>query len=235
MSEERDDKEARWRKVAEHFQQVTDRLGRPIDPPIFETVVALNVLGLPTSMSCGGHLDDGRGLLLPWVDIRAFHPRAQKWQKKLQKLQKKAEKLRRKERRQQKNGSSWLAVKATEKELAAIYKKIHPRRLRLRLVQCDTRAKLVQLLTQFYENRQVPFDQRLILQVMGDGHTRLSHQGGEDFYLTSPYELQRQKLEAYREEMRAFTLFLKEAYYQTSSLVSSAEAGGSVTRRRDES
>lgn len=224
MSEEHSEKEEQWRKVAEHFQRVTDGLGRPIDPPIFETVVALNVLDIPTTMSCGGHIDDGRGLLLPWVDIRASHPQGDKLQKKIRKLNKRADKLRRKGERQQKNGSSWLAVKATEKELNATYRKIHPLRRQLRLLQCDTRARLVQLLTQFYEGRQVPFDQRLILQVGGDGHTRLSHQGGEDFYLNSPYELQRQKLETYREEMQAFTHFLKGVYYQSASAVSAAEA-----------
>lgn len=224
MSEERNEKEEQWRKVAEHFQRVTDGLGRPIDPPIFETVVAFNVLDIPTSMSCGGHIDDGRGLLLPWVDIRASHPQADKLQKKIRKLNKRADKLRRKVERQQKNGSSWLTVKATEKELSATYGKMHPLRKRLRMLQCDTRAKLVQLLTQFYNGRQVPFDQRLILQVGGDGHTRLSPQGGEDFYLNAPYELQRQKLEAYREEMQTFTLFLKDVYYHTSSAESASES-----------
>lgn len=33
----------------------TDKLGTPIDPGIFETVVALNLLGLHTLQSCEGH------------------------------------------------------------------------------------------------------------------------------------------------------------------------------------
>src|SRR5207245_2631384 len=102
MSEERNDKQEQWREVAERFQHVTDGLGRPIDPPIFETVIALNVLGIPTSMSCGGHLEDGRGLLLPWVDIRSPHPQAGKLHKKIRRLNKKADTLRKKEKRQQK-------------------------------------------------------------------------------------------------------------------------------------
>src|SRR5690242_14050996 len=57
-----------WDVLVDTFAHVTDRLGMPIDPEIFETVVVLNALGMTTTMSCGGHLDE-RGLLLPWVEI----------------------------------------------------------------------------------------------------------------------------------------------------------------------
>jgi hypothetical protein len=39
----------------------------PIDEGIFETVVALNALDIPTSMSCEGLLD--YGLPYPWIDV----------------------------------------------------------------------------------------------------------------------------------------------------------------------
>jgi len=57
----------RWSEVEEKFKHVADRLGRPIDDGIFKTVVALNVLGISTYMSCEGHLD--HGLPYPWVAI----------------------------------------------------------------------------------------------------------------------------------------------------------------------
>src|SRR4051812_35177425 len=56
-----------WSDIEEKFKRVADRLGRPIDDGIFKTVVALNVLGISTRMSCEGHLD--HGLPYPWVDI----------------------------------------------------------------------------------------------------------------------------------------------------------------------
>jgi hypothetical protein len=56
-----------WSEVEEKFKHVADRLGRPIDDGIFNTVVALNVLGISTRMSCEGHLD--HGLPYPWVGI----------------------------------------------------------------------------------------------------------------------------------------------------------------------
>jgi hypothetical protein len=56
-----------WDETAEKFRKVTDRLGMPIDDGIFDTVVALNILGVTTRMSCEGHLD--HGLSYPWIDI----------------------------------------------------------------------------------------------------------------------------------------------------------------------
>ncbi len=56
-----------WTSVTNYLHQVTDALGNPIDEGIFETVVALNVVGIPTTQSCEGHL--GYGLPYPWVDI----------------------------------------------------------------------------------------------------------------------------------------------------------------------
>jgi hypothetical protein len=56
-----------WKELAEKFSHVTDKIDMPIDEGILETVVALNALDIPTSMSCEGHLD--HGLSYPWVDI----------------------------------------------------------------------------------------------------------------------------------------------------------------------
>ena len=56
-----------WIEVSEKFSHVTDKLGEPIDKGIFDTVVALNILGFVTRQSCEGHLD--HGLPYPWVDV----------------------------------------------------------------------------------------------------------------------------------------------------------------------
>lgn len=65
-----------WQDMAKQFSRVTDRLGKRIDKGIFETVVALNVLGIQTVGSCEGHID--WGMPHPWVDIAA--ELAQKYQ-----------------------------------------------------------------------------------------------------------------------------------------------------------
>ena len=51
------------------------RLGMPIDAGIRETVAVLNLLGLPTTQSCEGHVNDrGHGLPAPWVDFDLADP-----------------------------------------------------------------------------------------------------------------------------------------------------------------
>src|SRR5690242_14200340 len=59
--------ERMWQVVSEKMRQTTDGLGKGIDPGIFETVVGLNVLGIPTVASCEGHLD--RAMAAPWIEI----------------------------------------------------------------------------------------------------------------------------------------------------------------------
>lgn len=63
----REGKEEYWRAVDMEMDDVGDRLGKKIDSGIRETVVALNVIGLPPEASCEGHLD--RGCPHPWIDI----------------------------------------------------------------------------------------------------------------------------------------------------------------------
>src|SRR5689334_15403267 len=58
--------------LRERFAHVTDRLGKGIDPGIFETVVMLNAIGLVTTGSCEGHEQEGSPA--PWVDLSVKFP-----------------------------------------------------------------------------------------------------------------------------------------------------------------
>ena len=57
-----------WHDMYDHVSTWTDRLGRPIDHGIHDTVIALNLLGFPTTASCEGH--DDHGTPAPWVAVR---------------------------------------------------------------------------------------------------------------------------------------------------------------------
>jgi len=63
-------KEELWREGLEKVSKYKDTLDQEMDPGIIETVVALHMLGLPTSGSCEGHLD--RAMPNPWVDVEAL-------------------------------------------------------------------------------------------------------------------------------------------------------------------
>ncbi|HLG63845.1 MAG TPA: hypothetical protein VKY19_18025 [Ktedonosporobacter sp.] len=58
---------ASWEEACQAVEQFTDKLGLGIDPGIFETVVALNLLRIQTVQSCEGHLD--HGYAYPWITV----------------------------------------------------------------------------------------------------------------------------------------------------------------------
>lgn len=67
--------------------------------------------------------------------------------------------------------------------------------------------KLLPLLDEFYRDRQVPSDQRLMLEVSGS-HTRFESQGAR-VLRGQPEKLAHEQLEAYRSEMSAFSDFVR--------------------------
>lgn len=52
---EKVDKKKIWEKSVKELDFIADRLGMPIDENIKEAVVGMNLNGLPTTGSCGGH------------------------------------------------------------------------------------------------------------------------------------------------------------------------------------
>ncbi|WP_376793845.1 hypothetical protein, partial [Thermogemmatispora sp.] len=169
-------------------------------------------VGLPTVMSCGGHLDERRGLRLPWVDIgpqdAAFQALVQEEEALRQEVCLAHQRL--STLRQQQDCAEALLTE-TQNQVYELARRLRATQRALAVRQIPLRARLVQYLSRFYEGRMVPFDRRLILTT--GLYTRLQNQGTIDLYLEAPPELQRQKLEEYRQEMREFTAFLKQLYF----------------------
>lgn len=57
----------RWQEMVAYLRDARDGNDTPIDEGIFDTCVALNLLGFTTTQSCEGHLD--WGIPAPWVQI----------------------------------------------------------------------------------------------------------------------------------------------------------------------
>jgi hypothetical protein len=200
-----------WDLFVEHFSHVKDALGKPIDPEIFETVIALNALGMSTVRSCGGYLDKLRGLLLPWVDIDPLDADlAELIQEEVQ-LVESSRQVHQKMKRLREEQAGTTEIQRVQVEANEIYQRLRTVQDRMRLMRSELRTQLAGYLTEFYQGRHVAFDRRLILS--GMGRTRLQSQGSFDFYANAQEHIQQQKLEEYREEMRAFTDFLKKIYY----------------------
>ncbi len=198
-----------WNALVERFASVTDRLGMPIDPEIFDIVVALNALNIHTVMSCGGHLDH-RGLLMPWIDIEASDPLLAAIRKEYIEILQEAEAM-----QQEANKLRTIdkeRYKTIQSQVDERYAEVRCVKLRERNIQQRERSKLLPLLEGFYADRNVSFDRRLTLHLFGGSITRIENQAAADFYTFSDPATQQRKLAECQEEFSEFGAYLKHIY-----------------------
>ena len=161
-------RQVEWDAKVEAFSHVADKLSEPIDPGIFETVVALNAMGINTRQSCEGHLD-GHKRVAPWIDLQS--PNADELSRKYDEDQ-------------------------TDESLDA-----------LRKSNLAEGRKIMHHLDDFYDGRDTPFEERVVLKPFGDGVVRMEIQ--ESSLDPSNENLTAANLLAYRREMQDFGGYLK--------------------------
>lgn len=193
-------KAQQWNQVKEQCQRITDVLGYPIDAGILDLVVALNVLQIPTTGSCEGHLD--HGTMAPWVDIEA--PGAQEEQRQAGNARREAREA---DTRQE-----------SDEAIYQLMERVKEHEHRASCLNLTVRARLMDYLDTFYHSRQVPYDHRLSIQgiVVGGltSMTRLESQGAGLQDIRTPGE-RGHYLQIYQAEMRAFAHFLKATFEET--------------------
>jgi hypothetical protein len=137
------------------------------------------------------------GTCAPWVDIASTDPRTDvSIVKLLQEAQRKCNEN-----------------KKTEQEIRAIFAEVHKARCVVKAYHIEERRKLLAYLAEFYEDRCVPYDRRLIICPLGtDGKSRLESQGADCQEVASPEE-KVQKLAEYQREMQDSTTFLKQKFF----------------------
>lgn len=189
--------EQKWDSQASEVDKIVDGLGKGIDQGIKESVIALNVLDINTTQSCEGHLDWATGA--PYIDVGA---------KDLGALRETANEAR--ERAEQAYNAH-----ASREEEGKLWHEFHEARKAADKENLKEARKVLDLLNEFYTDRTVPSDQRLIIN--GSGRfTRLESQGAM-FQETAEPEVKAAKLPQYQEEMRAFTEFLKGKFFGQAS------------------
>ncbi len=188
-------KDQRYRDMQALVSQMTDKLGQCVDAGIAETVVLLNLLGIPTSQSCEGHMTHGIGA--PWVDIEDTSTSEQ--------TEEATRLFNLATQRKQQQGHM------TE-EVLHLFEQAHQARLAIKKKHITIRLRLLGLLAAFYEQRRVPLERQLIIQSRSDGKSRLESQGADMQEVLLPTERQ-QKLLTYQQEMQDFTAFLKQQYF----------------------
>ncbi len=91
-------------------------------------------------------------------------------------------------------------------ELAPLYQEIQQLYREIKRPQLEELQKVMQLLAEFYQMRQVAYDRLLTIQ-----GNRMASQGSQCQEIVLSEE-RSQKLLEYQAEMRAFTVFLKKKY-----------------------
>jgi hypothetical protein len=188
------EKQQHWDEVTANMSRVTDKLGMPIDKGIFDTVVALNALGISTSMSCEGHLDHGRAA--PWI---RFHAKGSD-----------------QSRTQVKEATHQLerakAEYAPTEEIQQWTRELFRLSQEADITCFQESKRVMDYLEIFYRDRHVPYNRQLVLKVDSFGNSTLTVHS-EPFQPLHPLAVQAQNLARYQEEMQMFTAFLKQVYF----------------------
>jgi hypothetical protein len=188
------DKKQQWDDIVSIMAKVTDKLGMPIDQGIFETVIVFNALGINTSMSCEGHLNRGRAA--PWIRFQTKENAVQMQAKEaIQHLEHLKE-----------NHAEASEIEKWSSEVFCLSREAS--------TTCFHEPKhIMDYLEAFYRDRLVPYERQLMLRVDSFGSSMLTVHGEPFQSLHSP-EIRQQKLLEYQQEMQAFTVFLKQCYFQ---------------------
>jgi len=209
----RQEKEKAWLGKLAEVEHIRDALGFPIDQNIRETIVALNLSGIPTSASCEGHIDRAKGA--PWVKVEAPNKPSERFMSEHGIVEMIAEKyhVSPEDVRTSRNHEAWREAA----KLTATHGET-PEYQRWRHENDALRERLVALLEEFYRDRVV--DETTQIEIMRDpeGTSRI-HNGGDDFrrnfrdLTDDKRHLLADRLAKYHVEMKAFTNFLKDKYY----------------------
>lgn len=104
----------------------------------------------------------------------------------------------------------WIDIEAPEPEG---WQKNKEKEQEWKIENLRQQKRILSLMEEFYQKRQSPFDARLNFYHIGAfGAFRVLSLGADVMELLTPEERQ-QKFELYRKEMRDFTKFLKDKYF----------------------
>ncbi len=186
---ETDPKQIHWQEITEKVDRIVDKLNLPVDDGIKESIISLHAFGFHTTASCEGH--DAHATDAPYIDIETEEVEA--IEIRLRELKKKAE------------GQSEVIVEQLKAESHEIILELERKNL-------EERKKIIGYLDEFYKDREVSYETRLVVQGKARGWSRLESQGTDIQEIRSEEE-KKTKLKEYQEEMWAFTEFLKNKYF----------------------
>ena len=213
-TKENQEKNLKLEGIRQEVENIGDRLGKPIDEGIKESVVMFKANDLPTSDFCEGHIE--RGLPVPYVEVSAPNEPEERFVGQNEAFWRVAKKynITPEEAKTSKiDEAYWEAMKeCSQNEETAEYQKWNKENEKLL-------AKGHNLLKEFYKERQVEPD--LKLEIEEDvGNFRI-HNGGKNYqpvieeeqkFTEEEKKIRAEKIEKYRAEMDEFTKFLQNKF-----------------------
>jgi hypothetical protein len=206
------EKESAWENKQKEVEYRTDVLGHKIDEQIKETVVALNIIGLPTSASCEGHID--HGISAPWIEVSAPNEPEERFIGQKEIFKKIANKygISFEDIERGINHDAWAEAlkESSQNDETPEYKQWREENKKLMI-------RVSELLKKFYRDREVPPNIKLQILKNPEGDFRIIN-GGEDYRpvpdkLTAEQKNElSQRLKLCQEEMKKFAAFLKDQY-----------------------
>lgn len=219
-SEDRDFKKIRaWERVKNEIEATADMLGHGVDDGIRETVIALNVSGLPTSSSCEGHI--GRGFLLPWVQVSAPDEPEERFEGESDLARNIAEEydITEEDVRRAHNEDAWkewrLTIAKGDAEETAAYKEWRKKNNKLR-------ERATMLLREFYRDHVPDEGTKLVIDGEAGGSFRIHPESEYASFQSPPDAANREDdetkkyralQEKTRKEVGLFTKSLREKYF----------------------
>jgi hypothetical protein len=213
ISSEREEDIRRKQVLAEkriEIDKIVDAVGRGIDDEIKDTIIALNVAGIPSKSSCQGHYgEDEGGMGAPWVEISAENEPEERFNNQAAIFQRIAEKYKiplEELKRSFDPNAYWEAMKESSQQgETAEYQEWDKKNKELF-------KKAQNLLDEFYKDRQVDDNLKLQLEEWAGGFR--VHNGGDDYrdleenVSEEAKETHKKRLELYQGEMKNFANFL---------------------------
>lgn len=198
-----------WLRMYGYFEKLQDGNGQLLDVNIIEGVTALNLLGVETTGSCGGHIsrlhdpsdhyyDSPHITFMAQVppELRDKHKALAREEDALEEVVYESE-----------DHDEALDRRHTE----VLHERVEMGR-KIRSIELQEVRRTIELLEEFYRSRQgeyIPVEQRLIVDKM-----TIINQGGESLNVI-PVDERAEKLKAYQEELEKFSEYLKKKYLQT--------------------
>lgn len=202
-------KQSAWDAKRKEIDYIGDRVGRGIDEGIKETVVAFNMNGINTTGSCEGHLD--HGWATPWVQFEAQDRPELRFVGEAEIFQKAAAT----------HGIPVEDIKTMETDEAAkVFFEADDEAAQngeteeyqtWRTKSDEAAHKIIQLLDEFYIDRDTPPETKIYALPFEEGLWRIL---SGDMLEHRSQDTER-LLYTRREEMLAFTDFLRDKYFSS--------------------